>query len=126
MTVPTIPITQLSGFKLTGRAVAGGNDSLVLTTSTQAYRLTGKDSVVYLATAWKGSEFNIVGDGGGSAAKFNTGSSIKVKIALKDGSTAAPTCESDDGTTGETNNLKLGSCSVAGGNTPAVDFTESN
>ena len=126
VTVPQIPITQLSGFKLSGRAVAGGNDSLVLTTATQAYRLTGKDSVVYLATAWKGSEFNIVGDGGGSAAKFNTGSSIKVKIALKDGSTAAPTCESDDGTTGETNNLKLGSCSVAGGNTPVVEFTESN
>ena len=126
VTVPTIPVTQFAALKLSGKAVSGGNDSMVLTTATQAYSVTGKDSVVYLATAWKGSEFNVVGDGGGSAAKFNTGSSITVEIALTDGSTAAPTCKSDDGTTGETNNLKLGSCSVVGGSSPAVKFVESN
>ncbi len=126
VSVPTIPATQLGALKLSGAAVKGGNDTLALTTATEAYSITGKDSVVDLATAWQGSEFNVVGDGGGSEAKFNTGTSITVEIMLKDGSTAAPKCESDDGTTGETNNLDLGKCSTAGGSSPAVEFIESN
>ncbi len=126
VTVPKLPITQLGSLKVSAGAVSGGTDTLVLTTATDAYSTSGKDSVVYLATAWHGSEFNIVGDGGGSEAKFNKGSSISVEISLKDGSTAAPVCESDDGTTGETNNLTLGSCTATGGSAPAVEFKESN
>ena len=91
--------------------MSGGNDTLVFTTPTRAYSTTGKDSVTYLATAWKQAEFNIIGDGGGSKATFNTGSSITVKVAVTHGSTAAPTCASNAGTTGETNNLTLRSCS---------------
>ncbi len=124
VSVPTQVIAQLGTLKLTGTAVAGGTDTFVMTTATDAYSTTGKDSVVDLAGAWKAVEFNVVGDGGGSAAKFNKGSRITVEITLKDGSSAAPACQSDDGTTGETNNLTLGSCSTAGG-TPAVEFTES-
>jgi hypothetical protein len=126
VSVPQLAISGLSGFKLTGKAVKGGSDTLTFTTSTKAYSTSGKDSVVYLATAWTGSEFNIIGDGGGSEAVFNSGSSITVKIALTDGSTAAPTCEADDGTTGETNNLNLKNCTVAGGSTPSISFVESN
>jgi len=127
VTVPTIAITSLSGEKISATAASGGNDTLVFTSGTKAYSTSGKDSVVYLATAWDQSEFNIVGDGGGSEAKFNTsGVSITVKIALTDGSTSAPTCEGDDGTTGETNNLTLGSCTASGGSTPSVSFKETN
>ena len=39
-------------------------------------------------------EFNIIGDGGGSEANFNSGTKLTVEIAVNDGSTAAPTCES--------------------------------
>jgi hypothetical protein len=85
-----------------------------------------QDSVVDLATDWKASEFNIFGDGNGSEAVFNTGSTIKVKIAVTDGSTSAPTCEPDAGTTAETNNLKLKSCTASSGATPAIAFKESN
>ena len=123
--VPTQVITQLGNLKLTGSAVAGGTDTFVMTTASEAYSTTGKDSVVDLAAAWNAAEFNVVGDGGGSSAKFNRGSSVTVQIALKDGSSAAPICKSHDGTTGETNNLTLGSCTTAGGATPSVAFKES-
>ncbi|HEY8975830.1 MAG TPA: hypothetical protein VIN75_16540 [Burkholderiaceae bacterium] len=124
--VPKQAISVLSQLKMSATAVAGGNDTLVFTTPTKAYSTTGKDSVTYLATAWQQSEFNIVGDGGGSNATFNSGSSITVKVAVSHGSTAAPTCASNAGTTGETNNLKLGSCSAVGGATPYIQFKESN
>jgi len=51
---------------------------------------------------------------------------VTVKIALTDGSTAAPTCVAGAGSTGETNNLNLGPCTTAAGSTPSVQFTESN
>jgi len=124
--VPKQPISVLSQLKMSATAVAGGNDTLVFTTPTKAYSTTGKDSVTDLATAWKQSEFNIIGDGGGSKATFNAGSSITVKVAVAHGSTAAPTCASNAGTTGETNNLRLGSCSAVGGATPYIQFKESN
>ena len=126
VSVPAQAITQLANLKLSGAAVASGTDTLTMTTANNAYSTTGKDSVVNLAHAWNAAEFNIVGDGGGSAAKFNIGSSVTVEIALKDGSTTAPACQGDDGTTGETNNLKLGSCSTAGGATPLVKFVETH
>ena len=49
-----------------------------------------------------------------------------MKVALTDGSTAAPTCVANAGSTGETNNLNLGSCAVTGGTTPYIQFNESN
>ena len=124
--VPKQSISVLSQLKMSATAVAGGNDTLVFTTPTKAYSTTGRDSVTDLATAWKQSEFNIIGDGGGSKATFNAGSSITVKVAVAHGSTAAPTCASNAGTTGETNNLRLGSCSAVGGATPYIQFKESN
>jgi hypothetical protein len=124
VSTPAQTITQLPYLKVSAKAVSGGTDTFVFTTKTEAYTTTGNDSVVNLAKAWHQSEFNVVGDGGGSAAKFNKGTSLTVKIALTDGSSSAPTCEGDDGTTGETNNLTLGSCSTAGGSTPSVTFTE--
>ena len=126
VTVPKQPITSLAQLKLSGTAVSGGNDTLVFTTPTRAYSTTGKDSVTYLATAWKQAEFNIIGDGGGSKATFNKGSSVTVKVAVTHGSTTAPTCASNAGTTGETNNLTLGACTAVSGSTPYIQFKELN
>jgi hypothetical protein len=123
--VPAEVITELSTLKLSGTAISNGTDTLVFTTSTRAYTTTGSDSVVDLGAFWNASEWNVIGDGGGSQAVFNKGTSITVNIALTDGSTAAPTCEAHDGTTGETNNLTLGACTASGGATPSVQFTES-
>ena len=124
--IPQEAITLLSGLSLSGAAVSGGQDTLVFTTPSRAYSTTGADTVVTLANYWNAAEFNVIGDGGGSEAKFNRGSSVTVNIALEDGSTNAPTCQAHDGTTGETNNLNLGPCTTAGGSTPSVTFTELN
>jgi hypothetical protein len=124
--VPLQVIKQLKNLKLSGSAVANGIDTLILTTKKgKAYSTTGQDSVVYLADGWTASEFNVIGDGGGSEAVFNAGTSLTVQIDLTDGSTNAPTCQAHDGTTGETNNLDLGSCTASGGQTPSVSFTDS-
>jgi hypothetical protein len=123
---PDIPITSLGKLTLTGSAVAGGNDTVVFTNGSTAYSVSGKDSVVNIASVWNESEFNVVGNAGGSRANFNKGSSVTVKVALTDGSTAAPSCVANAGSTGETNNLNLGSCSTSGGATPSIQFTESN
>lgn len=125
-TAPDAPITQLASMKLTGTAKSGGNDTSVYTNGTHAYTLTAKDSVLDLGTVWNESEFNVVGNAGGSEAVFNSGSSVTVKVAVTDGSTAAPSCLSGAGSTGETNNLNLGSCSTASGSTPSIQFKESN
>jgi hypothetical protein len=126
VSVPQEAITKLSMLKLSGSAIKGGKDTLVFTVGTEAYSTTGSDSVVDLATAWKESEFNIVGDGDGSEATFNTGASVTVKVAVSNGTTDAPTCASDSGTTAETNNLNLGKCTGTGGASPYIEFTESN
>jgi len=125
VSVPAEPITQLGNLKVTGTAVANGSDTVTFTTASRAYSATGNDNVVDLAAYWNASEWNVIGDGGGSQAVFNKGASITVEIALTDGSTAAPTCKADDGTTGETNNLTLGKCTASVGTTPSVEFTES-
>jgi hypothetical protein len=125
-TAPDVPATQLANVKLTGGVTAGGNDTVVFTNGTTAYSSSGKDSVLYLAQVWKEAEFNVVGNAGGSEAQFNSGSSITVKVAVSDGSTAAPSCVANSGTTGESNNLNLGSCTASSGTNPSIQFTESN
>ncbi len=123
--VPQLPISDLSTMKMSGSAVKGGLNTLVFTAKGEAYSVTGKDSVVELALDWNASEFNIIGDGDASEATFNAGSSVTVKIAVTSGSTAAPVCTANTGTTGETNNLTAGACTATGGSTPYVEFTES-
>src|SRR5262249_37678229 len=116
----TIAITSLANLKMTGTAANGGNDSLVFANGSQAFRTSENDTVTGLSGAWNAVEFNIIGDGGGSEAVFNTGSSVTVEITATSGSTAAPRCVANDGTTGETNNLTLGTCTATGGTPPNI------
>jgi hypothetical protein len=125
VSAPDVAITSLANVKLTGAAVQGGNDTVTFTNGTQAYKVSATDSVLQVATVWDESEFNVVGNADGSEAVFNRGTAITVNVAAQYGSTAAPTCESNDGTTGETNNLEAGPCTTAGGTTPSIQFTES-
>ena len=126
VSAPQEAITLLKTFKISGSAKKGGKDTVVFTVGRNAYSTSESDSMVDLATTWTESEFNIVGDGGGSEADFNSGSSVTVKIAVSNGTTNAPTCAANSGTTGETNNLNLGSCAGTGGTSPYIKFTESN
>ena len=92
----------------------------------KAYAASGLDTVLTLAGSWGDTEYNVFGDGGGSQAKFNTGTAITVNITLTDGSKTAPGCQSDTIFTNETNNLNLGTCAGKGGKNPSITFTESN
>jgi len=124
-----LPITDLASLTLSGSAKSGGTDAATVTYDTEAYTATVSDSLTDIASGWTQAEFNVLGNAGGSRADFNTPVSLTVKIAVSDGSTAAPTCVSPseyDGTTGETNNLTLGKCTTASGSTPSIQFTESN
>jgi hypothetical protein len=125
--VPTQTISQLGSLKVSGAATLGGVDKMVLVTATSSYATSGKDSVVDLAAFWNASEFNIFGDGDGTEATFNAGPTIDVKIGVDDGTTNAPTCTANSGTTAETNNLTLGkNCKAVGGARPSVTFVERN
>jgi hypothetical protein len=120
------PITDLAQLAITGSAVKDGLDTSIFTDGANAYQTTGKDRVVDLASAWNGAEFNVIGPGSGSEADFNTGSKMTVQIAVDDGSTKKPVCLPDAGTTGETNNLNLGTCKAKAGDTPYISFVQSN
>ena len=126
VTIPLQKIGQLGFLNLKGSAVKSGIDTFVLTTKARAYSTTGKDNVVYLAGGWNAAEFNTFGDGGGSEAKFNKGTTLTDEIFVTNGTTHVPACKAKDGTTGETNNLSLGKCTRVGGATPWISFTESN
>jgi hypothetical protein len=118
--------TGLGSVTLTGTATTGGNDTTVVTYDGDAYSTSQSDSTLDIASVWNQVEYNIVGDAGGSEAEFNSGVNIGVNIAVDDGSSSAPSCEADTGTTGESNNLNLGSCSTSSGSSPSIGFTESD
>ena len=124
-----LPITDLASLALSGSAAAGGSDKATATYGTEAYTATVADSKTDISSGWTQAEFNVVGNAGGSEAKFNTGVSLTAKLAITDGSTTAPTCVSPssvEGTTGETNNLTGRSCTSTGGSAPFIEFVESN
>lgn len=124
-----LPITDLASLKLSGSAKSGGTDAATVTYGSDAYTATVSDNYTDISSGWSRAEFNVLGNAGGSKADFNSGSSLTVKVAVSDDSTAAPTCVSPssyDGTTGETNNLSLGKCSATSGSSPSIEFTESN
>jgi hypothetical protein len=126
VSVPAQRILRLGGLRLTGQSVAGGLDTIILTTATHAYSVTGHDNVVGLSGFWNAAEFNVIGNGDASQANFNKGTSITVNVSVDDGTTNVPNCQPNAGTTGETNNLTLGSCTATGGARPSIQFTESN
>ncbi len=124
-----LPITDLASLKLSGSAVASGTDKATATYGSDAYTATVADSYTDISSEWTQAEFNVFGNAGGSRADFNSGASLTAEISLTDGSTSAPTCVSPssyDGTTGETNNLTLGSCTSTSASTPYIKFVESN
>lgn len=91
------------------------------------------DSVLNLSQLWKSSEFNVFGDAGGAESNLSTGSALVVQTNIDNGTTNPPRCigPQSGGTTAETNNLNLEPqsgpvCCPYGGNTPSIQFLESN
>ncbi len=129
--VASVTASQLANLKLEGTASAGGNDTVTFVDGTVA-KSGSQTDVAGIASTWKQTEFNVVGDEGGTQAKFNKGVSITGKLEVVDGSTTAPTClapSSVSGSTAETNNLTAGKCTTAKGTSttnPYIQFVESD
>jgi hypothetical protein len=125
--VPAEPVTDLGNLTLIGQA--GSTDTVSMSIGNDTLYAMSQASVLGLSKGWSSAEFNIVGDGNGSQAAFNSGASIVVQTLTDSVSptTSAPGCQSG-GTTGETNNLNLvpGSCCPVGGSSPAIQFLQSD
>lgn len=124
VSVPNQPITNLGQLSLSG-TVSASSDSVTMFAGNSAFTATG-DNAVNAAADWTIAEFNVVGDGGGGEATFNSGSAVTVHTRTIYGGRAAPTCVAQ-GFTGETNNLSFGPSSPAASQPgPAVEFNESS
>jgi hypothetical protein len=125
VSVPVQSITNLAKLSLTGKASSGGKDTIYMTTASGTVHAANNDSILYLATQWTGAEFNLFGDCCSTGAFVNGKATIEVELNVNNGTTQAPECIANDGTTGETNNLTFsGSCTTVGGSAPAIEFTE--
>jgi hypothetical protein len=127
--VGSLSITDLANMSMT--ATAGGTDTLTFSSGGDTLYKASQASVLGLDTFWTTAEFNVFGDGGGSAVNFNNGASIVVQT-LTDLATAgsppgAPTCDPVS-FTGETNNLTVvpSSCCPVRGGSPGIQFKESD
>jgi hypothetical protein len=126
ISVPQEAISNLINLSVTAEAVPGGMDTMIVSTGSTLYAFQNPDSMVDLAAGWTASEFNIVGDGNGTEASFNSGSSIVVRISVDSGTRSAPSCLGE-GFTGETNDLSFASAPIAQlGTSPAIVFAESS
>jgi len=109
-------------------AVTATQDQVTLATGGGMYAYN-EPNVLSLSLAWTQSEFNIFGDCCSSETDFTSPTVVAVKININDGSAAAPTCQANDGTTGETNNLSFEPtsapvCCAYGGGSPSIEFME--
>jgi len=123
---PDVPATNLYLLTFSAEAHVASKDSVGLCIFLgKCYSYSVTATVLSLWKQWKQSEFNVFGICCSTQAVFNSGTTITVTQLLEDHLGVAfgtASCKSG-GTTGETNNLNLGSCST--GDT-WIDFTESN
>ena len=104
--LPNVNVTDLGSVIETGVADSTG-DSIFMSVGSSEYGMKNVqgDGITDLSQHWEGAEFNILGDGGGDQANFNSGSKLTVSIQADDGVKKKPDCASNSGTTAETNNL---------------------
>src|SRR5208337_1482463 len=106
--VPNQPVTNFNlgtpSPMLSGTATATG-ESVKLSAGGTMYTASG-DNSVNAAGGWTIAEFNVIGDGNGSQANFNSGAQIVIRNRIVYGGTAPPNCVAE-GFTGETNNLNF-------------------
>jgi hypothetical protein len=113
--LPDIPVTNLGDVILAASAETGGVDTIALEYADDSWAVSAEDSSshesgVDIASVWTQAEFNVVGDMNTTEAHFNPGAQVTVVLQILDGSQSAPNCQYNHGTTGETNNMTLGSC----------------
>lgn len=103
-----ISIKNLAKLEITGLA-GTTSDSVFLSFGSTVFRANNiqSDAITHLRGHWFGSEFNVIGNGGGDILDFNAGSTVEVRLEADTGVITAPTCPVNTGTTGESNNLNF-------------------
>ena len=121
------PLTSAELPDVVMKATAGANDTVTLTTPTGMY-VYSRPSVLDLSNNWTETEYNVFGDCCRSNANFTGPTNLVVNISLGDGFPAAPTCNPNVGTTGETNSLTLSGTPavIPMLPEPSIEFTETN
>jgi hypothetical protein len=127
VTVPAEPLSALPSMVLTATSSSAG-DAVTLTVGGSSTPLPVQPSVLNLSNHWNQAEFNVFGNGNGAQVNLGSGTSIEVQNLV---TTATPTRNAPgclvNGTSGETNNLNpIGACCAFGGDTPGIQFFESN
>lgn len=120
-----VPLSSLGSVRLAGAANQNGKDVVTFTVNGTVHAVSQPASTLNIGKIWKETEFNVIG-GTPPAVAFNSGSHVNVRLDVVDGTTNAPACLANAGTTAETNNLNLGPCTAAGGTSPNIQFSESN
>jgi hypothetical protein len=117
---------QLASVQLTGKATAGGNDTVSMTVGATAEAVTNPDSQIDLAGSWNTTEWGVFGDGSGGQAVFGANTSFSAETVLVGTSNAAPSCVVQ-GFTGETNNLTLTKTKALGSEShPTLESKQTN
>jgi hypothetical protein len=98
------PASNLGQYMLSG-TVTSTSDQVTFSVGGTMYGAPG-DNLVDAAAGWTFAEFNVVGDGGGGQANFNTGAEVDVRNRIVYGGSGPPNCAAG-GFTGETNNLNF-------------------
>jgi len=129
--IPAMTIADLRKLKLYG--VIGDDwgipnpDSVAIQIGDAFYEETSGDPIAGARAGWQEMEFNVFGDGGSTNAVFNPGSTLTVRDSILLGTGNTYTC-TDNGTSGESNNLILSAKSPleAEVGPPSLVFIESN
>jgi hypothetical protein len=103
------------------------NDAITVTVGDAMFARDGNNYFPDLGQQWREAEFNVFGDGNGSQAIFNGGSSAIVRIEVANGTNFRPGCHLMSWT-GESTNLTLQNIAPVAplGALPALVFAESN
>jgi hypothetical protein len=126
--LPSIPVSDLGSLKMVSD-ISGGNDTVTISDASGTLGAKTYSSIAGLGSGWTGVEYGIYGDCCSVETFFTatTTATIKVRVAVVNGTTNAPTCATSfNGTTAETNNLNLtGACTTVSGANPAIVYTMS-
>jgi hypothetical protein len=120
VSIPTQSIASLAGVSMYATAESG-ETYVGLVVGDEYYFNSGSEDFLGLEYGWTTAEFNVFGDGCGTTAYFNSGSTIEVQLDVFDGLASTPQCNKGGGTTAELNNLDLVSCSAS---PSQINFTE--
>lgn len=129
-TAPATPAASLAQLKLRGTAagvMGAATDAIVVTVGATLYPANGGNYFPDLGSQWNEVEFNVFGDGNGSQAVFNSGSTLQVRTGVISGTNLGPGCHLKSWT-GESTNLTLANSPPAAsmGSMPALVFATTN